>query len=179
MITRVHPRCRAPRWSDSTTPDGHRGKPSQPARDAGHVEGNTPTGSSSEASQRQTISVLVIEDDPGVRESTADLLRDSGYDVLEAADGIEGLRQLRERSFDVVILDLRLPRLDGPELLDAVKAPPPVVIVSALEYFEEVEVRQRFESKVFAVLRKPVSPERLLAVVAEAVRGSRGPGIHT
>jgi len=116
-----------------------------------------------------------VEDDPGVRETTADLLRDEGYAVTTASDGLEGMRYLIDASFDVVLLDMRLPRLDGPAILDGMDAPPPLVIVSAMEYFNETELRHRFGSKVFAYLRKPVAPSHLLTVVAEAARGYPAP----
>jgi CheY-like chemotaxis protein len=81
--------------------------------------------------------VLVVEDDKAVRQTTVELLHSEGYVVVEAVDGIEGLERLREGSFDVVLLDLHLPRLDGIGVLDALEDPPPVVLVSAFEYFDE------------------------------------------
>jgi len=117
------------------------------------------------------ISILVVENDPGVRETTTDMLRETGYSVTEAADGIEGLQHLSEKTFDVVILDVRLPRLDGPAVLDVLHVPPPVILISAFGYLDENELRARFGSKVFAFLQKPISPGHLLAVVADALRG--------
>ena len=119
----------------------------------------------------KTATVLVVEDDEAVRQTTAELLRTEGYGVIEAADGIEGLERLREESFDLVLLDLHLPRLDGIGVLDAMEDPPAVIVVSAFEYFDEDAMNSRFESKVFAFLQKPIPPQRLLSVVADSLSG--------
>jgi len=123
----------------------------------------------------KALTVLIVEDDESVRASIADVLRLGDYNIIEAADGIDGLELLRTESVDLLLLDLRLPRMDGPEVLDALDAPPPVIVLSAFEYFDEDEMRERFGSKVFAFLRKPVAPKRLLAVVADAASGNPAP----
>ena len=102
-------------------------------------------------------------------------MRQSGYRASPAADGVEALELLRAENFDVLILDLRLPRMDGPELLDALDAPPPVIVASALEYFNEEDMRRRFGPKVFTFLQKPIPPALLLAAVADAIRDSQAP----
>jgi CheY-like chemotaxis protein len=118
--------------------------------------------------------VLIIDDDAGVRESTAELLRVAGYGVIEAADGIEGLQQLRRSEpVDAVLLDLRMPGIDGIGVLEAVDVHPPVIVVSAFEYFTQQEVTERFGAKVSAVLHKPVPPQQLLEVVAETAGRGR------
>jgi len=118
--------------------------------------------------------VLIIDDDAGVRESTAALLRTAGYGVIEAVDGNEGLDRLRRGDpVDVVLLDLHMPGVDGFGVLDAVEDPPPIVVVSALEYFTAQDVLGRFGDKVSAVVQKPVAPQRMLAIVAE-VAGEPG-----
>jgi len=122
----------------------------------------------------KALTVLIVEDDESVRASFADMLRLRDYNIIEAGDGIKALELLRTESIDLLLLDLRLPRLDGPEVLDALDAPPPVIVVSAFEYFGEDEMRERFGSKVFAFLQKPVAPGRLLDVVADALRGTDG-----
>jgi CheY-like chemotaxis protein len=70
-----------------------------------------------------------------------------------------------------MVLDLKMPRLDGVSLLDALPKPPPVVIVSATDMNDEA--RQRVGSKVVTHLSKPVPPQRLLDAVAHAVRMDR------
>ena len=57
--------------------------------------------------------VLVVEDEPDVRGSVADILRGAGYDVEEACDGIEALDMLAHNRVGAVLLDVRMPRCDG------------------------------------------------------------------
>jgi len=173
-VTTPHPHCRAPR---KPRPEHGRIRGRQPGKSEtpSEEEGEKPTSSASASAQRQTVSVLVVEDHPGVRESAVSLLRQSGYRVSAAADGVEALGLLRAENFDVLILDLRLPRMNGPELLDALDTPPRVIVASALEYFNEEDMRRRFGSKIFAFLQKPIPPALLLAAVADAIRDSQAP----
>jgi signal transduction histidine kinase len=71
--------------------------------------------------------VLVIEDEPALATAVAEGLTDSGFVVSRAADGEEGLARLRERTFDVIICDLRMPRLDGPSFYRAIAASSPAL----------------------------------------------------
>jgi signal transduction histidine kinase len=69
--------------------------------------------------------VLVIEDEPALATAVAEGLTDAGFLVTRAADGEEGLARLRERTFDVIVCDLRMPRLDGPAFYRAIAASSP------------------------------------------------------
>jgi len=71
--------------------------------------------------------VLVIEDEPALATAVAEGLADAGYVVTRAADGEEGLARVRERTFDVIICDLRMPRLDGPAFYRAITASSPAL----------------------------------------------------
>ena len=60
------------------------------------------------------ISILVVDDEEGIREYLADALDDEGRTIVQAADGIEALEHLAQRSFGVMVTDLRMPgALDG------------------------------------------------------------------
>jgi CheY-like chemotaxis protein len=81
--------------------------------------------------------ILVVDDDPEIRETIVDLLRDRGYEALGAGDGIEALDTLRSRSpWCLILLDLMMPNMDGwqmrqEQLADPVLSTIPVVVVSA------------------------------------------------
>jgi CheY-like chemotaxis protein len=104
--------------------------------------------------------VLVIEDDPSIREALADLLRDLGYAVSEARNGLEGLRQASERRPDLILLDLMMPAMDGwkfreAQKQDALLIDVPVIVISAFATAEDdvtlADVAARF-SKPFDVM---------------------------
>ncbi|WP_237479225.1 sigma-54-dependent transcriptional regulator [Lichenibacterium dinghuense] len=78
--------------------------------------------------------VLIVDDDEAFRDALADAVRDLGHDVREAASGREGDAAAAEGGIDAVILDLRMPGMDGLEVLRRIRArpaPPPVVILTA------------------------------------------------
>jgi len=61
--------------------------------------------------------ILVVDDDPGMREMLQSLLMEEGYDVTSIGDPVVALDLCREKPFDVVITDLKMPKIDGIELL--------------------------------------------------------------
>ena len=65
--------------------------------------------------------ILVVEDDEFLRELYHELLQDEGYDVTLARDGEEGLKAIREGGWDLVLLDIMLPKMDGLEILRQVR----------------------------------------------------------
>ena len=88
--------------------------------------------------------ILVIEDDKFLRELISRKLTGEGFDVLEAVDGEEGIKKIKEGKPDLVLLDLILPSIDGFEILTRVRDDPevssiPVIILSNLGQREEVE----------------------------------------
>lgn len=81
-------------------------------------------------------SILVVEDDDAIREVLTDLLESEGYRVHGAADGVTGLRMLREERVELVLLDLGLPDMNGRELREHQVADPtiaaiPVIVLTA------------------------------------------------
>jgi DNA-binding response OmpR family regulator len=88
--------------------------------------------------------ILIVEDDRFLRELIARKLKNEGYEVLEAIDGEEGLKRVKEEKPDLILLDLILPGIDGFEVLAKAKEDPttaqiPVIILSNLGQREEIE----------------------------------------
>ncbi len=79
--------------------------------------------------------ILIVDDDAALREGLAETLADLGHGAAEAADGAEALRLLGERAFDAVLLDLRMPGMDGMTALARIRArpgAPPVAVLTAV-----------------------------------------------
>jgi CheY-like chemotaxis protein len=118
-------------------------------------------------------SVLVADDNPGVRESVCEILRSAGYEVTEADDGDAALASYSEHPSEVVVLDVRMPRLDGISVVEnMVPAPPPPAIVLVSAYDLDQDARARLGTRIFRFMRKPVSPPDLLNAVSEAAAGA-------
>jgi len=114
--------------------------------------------------------ILLVEDDPSIREVTALGLRAAGFTVTAAADGAEGLDCWRADRPDLVLLDVMLPRLDGLEVLRAIRreATTPVVMLTARA--DTIDVVVGLESGADDYVRKPFEMPELVARVRAALR---------
>ena len=61
--------------------------------------------------------ILIIDDEKAIRKTLTEILSFEGYTIVEAADGEEGLKQFKEKTYDVVLCDIKMPKLDGMEFL--------------------------------------------------------------
>lgn len=113
--------------------------------------------------------ILIAEDDADLRESLVDLLTSDQHEIIEAEDGEMALDLLRVIDFNVLLLDLHMPKLDGYGVLSQIDVPPPqVVVYSAFEYYEPRTLSERFGVKITAALQKPVPPRVLVEAVESA-----------
>lgn len=113
--------------------------------------------------------ILVVEDEPVIRELMAMLLEDEGFTVRQAADGLAALEAIEQHRVDLVLSDVMMPRLDGASLVHRLRSRGdaiPIVLMSAV--YAEVDLPGvRF-------LRKPVDIEHLLTIMAAALRETSG-----
>ena len=118
------------------------------------------------------MTVLVVDDDPGIRALLQMVLQRDDYSVLAAAEGGEALEILRSQvPIAVILLDLKMPRMDGHQfrrlqLGDPAFASIPVIVLTGYEVTPE----QSVELKAFEIVHKPFKPESLLATVRAAIR---------
>ncbi|HEX8616680.1 MAG TPA: response regulator [Thermoanaerobaculia bacterium] len=123
--------------------------------------------------QRQ---VLVVDDDPIVRELLGAALRQRSLLFDEASDGSEAIRLLSENAYSVVLLDILMPCVDGFEVLDAIDpaaANAPVVLV--VSGADRATLEQLDSRRIHGVVRKPFDPQEIASVVAACaeIRGGR------
>jgi two-component system response regulator MtrA len=118
--------------------------------------------------------ILLVEDDPSIREVTALGLRGAGFTVETAVDGVEGLERWRAGRPDLVLLDVMLPRVDGLEVLRAIRreATTPVVMLTARA--DTIDVVVGLESGADDYVRKPFEMPELVARVRAALRRRTG-----
>lgn len=126
------------------------------------------------AEVEQMDKILIIEDEPAIRDILRELLTDAGYEVEEAADGLEGVEKFRAGSFSLVLLDLMLPKLDGYGVCEQIRAVSdvPVIMITALSG-EEAEVRA-FELRADDYITKPFSLRLVLMRVEAVLRRAGG-----
>lgn len=114
--------------------------------------------------------ILIVEDDPKVGESIRLLLKKRGYETLVASNGKEALPLFRQEMVDLVITDLLMPKMDGIELLEAVKSLKPeteVIVISAQGTIEKAV--QAMKLGAFDFIEKPINPRVISLVVERAL----------
>jgi len=114
--------------------------------------------------------ILVVDDDPGLRESFRLILEDE-YDVLEAQDGRAALSVLRGSQVDLVLLDIRLPDMDGIEVLERIKALDEhleVILVTAVQTVQTAVAAMKLGAADYVT--KPFEEEQILALVRRMLR---------
>jgi DNA-binding NtrC family response regulator len=118
--------------------------------------------------------VLVVDDDPGVRYTLREILASEGLAVSEAADGAEALARFEAEPASLVVTDLRMPGVDGMELLRrlAARSPPPRVVVITAHGSERQAV-EAMKAGAYDYFRKPFETDELLAVVRRALESAR------
>ena len=115
--------------------------------------------------------VLVADDDEAIRLSVAEILRSRGYSVSEAQDGQEALDKVGREGVEVILLDVKMPLLDGISVVDRINPrPPPPGVLLVTAYDIDEETHARLGTRVCKILRKPVPPVTLLQAVQQAVR---------
>ncbi len=110
------------------------------------------------------VSVLVVDDERDLREAVAEVLKDEGYEVIDARDGAEALSQIRAHHPAVVLLDLMMPGMNGWEFCAARRREPelsaiPVIVISALGRVSGIDAA--------AFLQKPFELETLVSTVRQ------------
>jgi PAS domain S-box-containing protein len=121
--------------------------------------------------------ILVVEDDPRVREVVVKVLRSRGYTVMETFDGVQALDQVRDdkdRRIDLVLTDLVMPKLGGLELADELlllRPSLPVICMSG--YSDEAASGDLYRSTDLPFLQKPFTPEQLLQKIRDVFDASR------
>jgi two-component system OmpR family response regulator len=119
--------------------------------------------------------VLVIDDEPGIRELISEALSISEITTVLAADGLEALSLLRREKFDLLVLDINMPKLDGLALLEKLRtegASVPVLLLSARA--DKADINQGLRIGADDYLTKPFSIEELVLRVKAIMRRSKG-----
>jgi two-component system, NtrC family, response regulator HydG len=121
-------------------------------------------------SEKHEPSILVVDDEPDIRENLRDILSDLGYAVDTAADGPSALQLVREKHYDVALLDLRMPGMDGLELyrrIKEIRAGTVAMIVTA--YAADDTAQAALEAGAWKIVSKPVDFSFLLELIGEAL----------
>ncbi len=122
--------------------------------------------------------ILIVDDEPQLVELVQMRLEASGYEVLSAVDGQEGLKKARDEQPDVIILDLMLPKLNGYEVCTLLKQDAryqhiPIVILTAKT--QQKDEALAMDCGADAYLRKPFKAEEMLEAIQKFIPGGSTP----
>jgi two-component system, OmpR family, alkaline phosphatase synthesis response regulator PhoP len=119
-----------------------------------------------------TKSILIVDDDEMVRIALCELLKPEGYEIDTAAGGKDGLDKINNKKYDLLMLDIIMPEMDGLELCRKIRQREeckeiPIVFLTA---------KSREEDRIMGIdagasqfLSKPISPEKLLEIISETI----------
>lgn len=118
--------------------------------------------------------ILVVEDEPEIQEILAAYLRHEGYEVTLAGDGVEAIEVFHRGSFDLVLLDIMLPKIDGFGVCELIRRESeiPIIMLTALD--GEAEQIKGFDLMVDDYVTKPFSMPVLLRKIAAVLRRTGG-----
>ena len=115
--------------------------------------------------------ILIIDDEPGIRTVLSDILEDERYEVMTAKDGFEGLALLKRDAVDLVILDVWLPNMGGIDVLKEIKKDFPEVEVIIISGHANVDIAVKaVKLGAFDFLEKPLSLEKVVNIVRNALQ---------
>jgi len=118
--------------------------------------------------------ILIIDDEPEIRQQLAFVLEDEGYEAHTAGTGLEGLKNVESQNFDIVITDLRLPDLDGMEIVSRVKDIRPETIVVMITGHSSIEnAVEAIRAGADDYVPKPINGDEILMKLEKAIEVRR------
>ena len=113
--------------------------------------------------------ILIIDDEKSIRNTLKEILEYEGYKVDEAADGVQGLEKLENQDFDVVLCDIKMPKMDGMEVLEkAAEAAPDVPFIMISGHGTIETAVEATKKGAYDFLQKPPDLNRLLITIRNA-----------
>jgi len=116
--------------------------------------------------------IMTVDDSASVRQMVSFTLKDAGYGVVEAVDGVDALSKLNGTPIHMMITDLNMPNMDGIELIRNVRANPAYKFIPIILLTTESQSEKKQEGKAAGAtgwIVKPFKPEQLLAVIKKVL----------
>ena len=111
---------------------------------------------------------LVVDDHPGMRITLAGVMEDQGFDVTDVENGYQAIRAARQARYDLIIMDMDMPGMNGIQTYGEIKKiVPAAVVVMMTGYDREDRVRAALDEGVSSVIRKPFDPRMMEGVKSQ------------
>lgn len=120
--------------------------------------------------KKKNIKVLVVDDERQIQDILAKILKRKDYQVKTAGDGTEALRVLKHERFDIVLLDIMMPKLDGIETLRKIKARLPQIIVMMITAYGSITTaREAMQLGAYDYITKPFDMDFIYEILEESL----------
>jgi DNA-binding NtrC family response regulator len=120
---------------------------------------------------RNSMKILVVDDQPGMCETLMDILEDHGYHIESAPDGYTAIELNKKGIFDIILMDIIMPGINGVEALKVIKRiNPDTIVILMTAYTAPDLIMEAQKAGVYECLTKPFNPSRLLAIIARLFR---------
>ncbi len=111
-------------------------------------------------------SILIVDDDAGMGETLTDIMEDKGYHAVMALGGYVAIEKVKEMNFDVILMDIRMPGMNGVETFKQIKSiQPDTAVVMMTAYAVEDLVTEALREGAYGVLYKPFDMERMIGLI--------------
>src|SRR2546430_17662185 len=118
--------------------------------------------------------VLIADDEESIRHVLSEMLDERGYEVRAVADGEQALQELTSRDYDALVTDVRMPKMDGLELVRAAQAASPETTIIAMSAYGSHELAiEAMKAGAYDHLGKPFRPDEVLLVLRKAEERER------
>ncbi|MCD6519126.1 MAG: response regulator [Anaerolineae bacterium] len=120
--------------------------------------------------QEKRVSILIVDDEEGMRETLVDILEDL-YQVEEASNGQEALCKVGERCYTLILMDIKMPVMDGVEALERIKSShPELPVIMMTAYADSSAVEKARQRGAEAVVFKPLDMPKVLSLIERVIR---------
>ncbi len=116
--------------------------------------------------------ILIIDDDPDIQDIYAEVLKEAGYEVTQARDGQEGLEKAQSGGYDLILLDIMMPKIDGMTLLKKLREHPsevyngPIFVLSQLNQGDIISQAMSLGAKGYFV-KSDLTPDMILSKISQ------------
>ena len=118
-------------------------------------------------------SILIVDDDPGMTKSIEDILRYKGFDVTTASDGYRAIEMVKERTYDVALMDIKMPGINGVETFIEVKhISPSTKVIMMTAYAVDDLIKTAMDEGAYAIFHKPLDLDSLLETIGAIGKGA-------
>lgn len=122
---------------------------------------------------KQNFRILIVDDDPGMCETMGDILGDMGYEVDAARDGSKAIEIIKKKTYDVALMDIKMPGINGVETLKEVKRISPTTGVLMMTAFSvEDLVKEALREGAYGIIYKPLDIDKVVSFIEMSEKGN-------